>query len=154
PIPPSPRSEEGRYRLLETLREYTWEQLEGSGVRVQIQARHRDWYLRLAEQAQGVTDLSEQKEWLRQLDAELDNLRVALKGCQEAATGDGVASEIGLRLAGALALLWINRGYFAEGVEWLEGTLERGTEASPLLRARTMVSAAAVAGTFDGVRCT
>src|SRR5262249_61265863 len=40
---------QARYRMLETLREYAWEQLEATGELAAVRARHRDWFLQLAE---------------------------------------------------------------------------------------------------------
>jgi hypothetical protein len=78
-------AEEGRYRLLETLREYAWEQLKASGEQAEIQERHRDWYLHLAEQSDTAASGPERTVSLARLATEIDNLRAALAWCQEAA---------------------------------------------------------------------
>ena len=38
-----------RFRMLETLREYAWEQLAASGEQAAVRDRHRDWCLHLAD---------------------------------------------------------------------------------------------------------
>jgi predicted ATPase/DNA-binding SARP family transcriptional activator len=78
-----------RYRMLETLREYAWEQLAASGDLATVRKRHRDWYLQLAEQADAAFYEPEQKVWLTRLEPELDNLRAVLAWCQEAGEEPG-----------------------------------------------------------------
>jgi predicted ATPase/DNA-binding XRE family transcriptional regulator len=102
-----------RYRLLETLRQYAWTRLEEAGEDDAVRARHRDWFLALAEQA-------EPKLWginattvLRRLEADHANLRVALEWCYPA------DACIGLRLAASLRWFWVRRGFLAEGSYWL-----------------------------------
>src|SRR5262249_45151766 len=58
---------EARYQLLETLREYGRERLLDSEVAEQVQRRHRDWYLGLAEQAEPKLDEREKEIWLDRL---------------------------------------------------------------------------------------
>jgi non-specific serine/threonine protein kinase len=156
-----------RYRLLETVREYAREKLEGSGERAAIRDRHRDCYLRLAEQFAATSDRPEHTSWLVRLEAELDNLRAALAWCQEAADAHragrqagchaqgapglapGLApddpAEAGLRLANALWWLWMNRGYLAEGQQWLEQALARSQEVPAPVRAAALLRAAHLA---------
>jgi predicted ATPase len=43
---------EARYRLLETIRQYVWEQLLGSGEERQFLDQHAGYYLALAEEAE------------------------------------------------------------------------------------------------------
>ena len=67
-----------RYRLLETVRQYAREQLPLSGEAVVFEARHRRWFLNQLEQARGGLRTADRAEWLDRLEAEIDNLRVAL----------------------------------------------------------------------------
>jgi non-specific serine/threonine protein kinase len=158
------RGGEVRYRLLETLREYGWEQLAAAGELAATRNRHRDWYLQLAEHAKAAAHGPEQNAWLTRLEGELENLRAALGWCQEQAdaaraaddeppsakragknlpAGDG--AEAGLRLAVALWGLWMRRGYLREAEHWLESTLTRGSELSAWLRAEAFIRAAHLA---------
>jgi predicted ATPase/DNA-binding SARP family transcriptional activator len=136
-----------RYRLLETLREYGWEQLAASGELSAVRNRHQAWYLRLAEQAHAAADGPEHAVWLTRLEAELDNLRAALAWCQEAADADpeSDAAEAGLRLAAALWWLWYRRGNLAEGQQWLEGALARSGDLPASLRAPAIFRTASLA---------
>ena len=120
-----------RFRLLETLREFAVEQLDPEQQQV-IRCRHALYLMGLAEKLQPQWKTSKQGEALTLLDAESDNLRVALAYCtgdlEEVETGEPVwgRCETGLRLAGALGNYWTIRGQLREGLEWLESALAFG----------------------------
>lgn len=111
-------SEDPRYRLPESLRAYATDRLVEAGRARETHARHAMWCLTLSQQAEAGLVVASQQRWLRQLEAEHDNLRVAL----ERAIGEDQA-ETALRLAGALVLFWRVRGYFREGRQWLEAAI-------------------------------
>jgi len=69
---------QARYRLLETIRQYAREKLVGAGEEAAARTRHRDWYLRLAEESEALLVTEQQVEWLERLEEEHDNLRAAL----------------------------------------------------------------------------
>src|SRR5205823_7140008 len=95
------REGEGRYRLLETVRQYARDRLLEAGEAAAVRGRHRDWFLALAEQAEPELRGPEQVVWLERLEREHDNLRAAL--AWSGAQGEG---EAGLRLGGALKRFW------------------------------------------------
>jgi predicted ATPase/DNA-binding SARP family transcriptional activator len=107
-----------RYRLLETVRQYAAERLESRGETAAVRGRHADHFLRLAEAAE--TRGPGQAEGLRQLDADVDNLRAAAEFA--IATGQ---TETEVRLVAALWQYWHVRGYLAEGSERLETAIAR-----------------------------
>ncbi len=115
-----------RYRLLETVRQYSREKLQESGEVAAVRGRHLDWYLGLAERAELELQGPDQVGWLDRLEMEHDNLRTALEWTKTGESG----AEVGLQLAGALHRFWAMRGYLSEGREWLEGVLERHKHAS------------------------
>ena len=117
----------GRYRLLETIRQYAEARLVGAGEAARVRRRHRDWYLALAERAALELVGRDQVAWLDRLGAEHDNLRGALAWSQ--ADPDGAAAE--LRLAAALGRFWNLRGHISEGRAWLAHALERDAGAAP-----------------------
>jgi predicted ATPase len=86
----------GRYRLLETVRQYAAGRLDALGPAVADAARlaHRDYYLALAEAAAPHLVAADQAAWLDRLDAELGNLQAAIAFSQVQAD-----PEPGLRLA-------------------------------------------------------
>jgi predicted ATPase/class 3 adenylate cyclase len=106
--------EGGRYRMLETVRQYATEQLAESGEADRMRQRHAIFFLALAEEAEPKLFGPEQYAWFARLEAEHSNLRTAL----EWLAAHGEASQ-GLRLAGALWRFWEVRGHLAEGRAWL-----------------------------------
>jgi predicted ATPase/class 3 adenylate cyclase/Tfp pilus assembly protein PilF len=107
-----------RFVMLETIREYALERLVARGEEAALRQRHAAYYLALAERAQPLLHGAEQLAWLNRLEAEYDNLRVALAWSQAAGRAD-----VALRLAGALGWFWFVRGYLTEGRAWLAGVL-------------------------------
>src|SRR5437879_3145802 len=108
------RDGEGRYRLLETVRQYGRDRLLESGEGEAVRGRHQGWYLALAEQAEPELEGEHQGAWLQRLEGDHDNLRAALEWGWESAPVSA------LRLAGALGPFWLARGYWVEGGEALE----------------------------------
>jgi predicted ATPase/DNA-binding SARP family transcriptional activator len=114
---------EGRFRMLETIREYARERLEESGETEAVETRFSSFFLDLAEKAEPGMFTRQQKAWFDRIEAEYDNLRAALSWMR-----DRRARIEGLRLAGALGWFWFRRARFSEGQYWLE--LFRGTAAA------------------------
>src|SRR5262249_21918057 len=112
---------EGRYHLLEMVRQYAAERLQASGETEQVKARHRDYFLALAEEAEPQLKGAAQGMWLARLETECENLRAALAwfGAEED------SAQVGLRLAGALWRFWEVRGQYSEGRAYLAEALGR-----------------------------
>jgi predicted ATPase len=127
--------EPARFRMLETLRAYGQERLVEAGEAETLSGRHVIWFRDLAERAAGHrTSL----RWLRAMDADYDNLRVAL--------GTAVASgdrETALRLGGALGWYWWMFRH-AEGKERLAGVLALAADEPPSLEGARALQAAAM----------
>src|SRR5207249_3491771 len=68
-----------RYRLLETVRQYARDRLLESGETETWRARHRDHFLKMAEEAEPELTGTDQAAWLARLEVEHDNLRTALE---------------------------------------------------------------------------
>ena len=62
---------QGRYRMLETIRQFAWDKLVEASEDQALRARHRDWCLALAEAAEFTTPAA--TAWLARLAAEQDN---------------------------------------------------------------------------------
>ncbi len=112
------RDGEARYRLLETVRQYGGEKLDGAGEETEVGRRHADFYAWLAEEAEPQLKGEQQVAWLERLETEHDNLRAALRWL----LGRG-ESEIVARLGWALWLFWGIRSNFAEGRRLMEQAL-------------------------------
>lgn len=124
-----------RFRMLETVREYGRDQLREAGEDAECGSRHRDWYLRMVENAEAEWISERQIDWLRRLERELSNVRDAL---EFSLTEDSAeAAEAGLRMAAALFPFWSFRGMQGEGRRWLERALAhpRAVSAPGRLRA-------------------
>jgi predicted ATPase len=124
--PPESEEEGGgptRYGMLETLRQYAREKLQESGEEEELQRRHWDWFLALAEGAEPHLKGPDQVTWLSRLETEHGNLRAALDASAARAEADTATWEVGLRLAGALWQFWSVRGYLTEGREYLDRAL-------------------------------
>jgi predicted ATPase len=67
-----------RYGMLETIREFGRERLAASGREEVVRRRHAEWCLSLAERAAPGAKESGRAAWIARLEAEHDNLRVAL----------------------------------------------------------------------------
>jgi predicted ATPase/class 3 adenylate cyclase len=112
---------EGRFFMLETIREYAAEQLEGSGEQEEFRNRHLTFFLDLAIEAEPNLTGPEQAEWYRLLAAEQDNLREALaRACE---TRDGDRAQM---LSGTIWRFWMNRGQIEEAGRWYERALALG----------------------------
>lgn len=129
------RRRNGRFTMLETIREYALRRLDEDTRR-----RHAEYFLSVAEaEAERLSSGAVTAEVLARLDAEHDNFRAALAWA--AAEGQ---IDIEVRLAAALRQYWIVRGELAEGRRAYEGVIERSRDADPALRALAHVHAGAV----------
>src|SRR3984885_5207294 len=106
-----------RYQLLDTMREFGAELLNAAGAAVaaRVRARHRDYYLGLAERAAAGSMTAGQAAWLTRLGVETANLRVALDFSFTAQGG----VPTGLRMMRRRLLpYWLMTGQFTEGRRW------------------------------------
>jgi predicted ATPase/class 3 adenylate cyclase len=117
----------GRYRLLETLRHYARERLTAAGAAEEVARRHAHHFVALAEAAEPALLGPDQVAWLDRLEADLDDVRAALRWGV-----DRGEAELGLRLAGALWKFWHVRWYRGEGRHWLETLLALPEPAPPV----------------------
>ncbi|OXM62814.1 helix-turn-helix transcriptional regulator [Amycolatopsis vastitatis] len=134
-------AEDGRYRLLETLREYAAARLAEAGETDAVRDRHLDHYLALAEAAEPELD-RDKDAWRARMEPERDNLRAALEW--------GLAREDatrGRRLAAAVAWLWNLRGRGHEGLAYLKRAVARCPDDRTVLQARLLTGMGLVADT-------
>ena len=113
-----PRRGEARYRLLETIRQYGQDKLHEAAELAAVRRRHRDWYARLAAQAESETVEARQRSVFDRLEAEHDNLRSALAWSLEQQEAETAA-----KIGAAISRFWLLRGYMSEGRRWLERAL-------------------------------
>jgi predicted ATPase/DNA-binding CsgD family transcriptional regulator len=116
------RGDEPRYYLLETIRQYAHEKLIESGEIHQVQVRHLDYFLKLAQKAEPELYGQDQLEWLQKLEDEQENLHAALEWSLKADI------PAGRQLAGALWWHWDIRGQISEGYKWLMLMIASGSD--------------------------
>jgi hypothetical protein len=107
---------QSRYRMLETIREFSHEKLSESGEEAALRRRHLAFFLQFSEQAREKLQGPEPLIWLNQLGTEYENLRAALEWARGAESG-----QPALRLAQATEHL--------ADVQYLRGL---GSKAMPL----------------------
>jgi predicted ATPase/DNA-binding SARP family transcriptional activator len=120
--------EEGRFSMLETIREYALELLARRADEDDLRRRHADWYVGLAERSDLTLTGPSQAVALERLAAEHGNLRAAFEFTLVQEPG------LALRLAVALRGFWYVRGYMSEGRQMTDAAIRAaGKAASPLL---------------------
>lgn len=112
-----------RYRMLETLREFSLEQLKASGEEQTIRASHLRWCVVMASAMENVLATPRLGDLLDSLERERFNMREAVGW--SLATGEGLEEALGL--VGQVPLFWDIRGYVTEGVLWTSGLLDRAS---------------------------
>jgi predicted ATPase/class 3 adenylate cyclase len=130
-----------RYRLLETVRQYSLEKLSDSGEADGVRTRHRDHYTQTATLLD-VSASGEFRRHIQRLEADIDNLRAAFEWSREIADLEGALS-----LASSLEPLWLGRSRMLEGLTWFDAALSdnRSLDAATAVRARALADAAALA---------
>ncbi len=117
----------GRYRLLETVRQYARDRMVDNGEIDSRRDRHLAHFNALAVGANTHLKGSDQQRWLEALETEHDNLRTALAWSSE----QNRAPESGLRMAVAMCRFWEVRGHLGEGRDWLRVMLALGPNMHP-----------------------
>jgi predicted ATPase/DNA-binding CsgD family transcriptional regulator len=129
-------TDEPRYRMLETIRAFGVDQLAEGDQEEQVRRAHAVYFLALAERAAPEWWGGEPAVWLDRLEAEHDNLRVALDWAITRRQ-----SELGYRLATALHWFWRVRGPVSEGRRRMEMLLTVSDEVSARLQAALLARA-------------
>jgi predicted ATPase len=105
-------TEDGRYRLLETIKAYGVERLAEAGELDAVRWAHVDHFGRLAATAEPYLRRAEQLDWLARLDEEGDNVNAALRtaiAAGDARTATWFYANVGW--------YWFLRGHKVEGGE-------------------------------------
>jgi predicted ATPase/DNA-binding XRE family transcriptional regulator len=128
--------DEPRFMMLETIREYSLEQLAHSGEEEGVRERHATHFVTLVERAASEIRGPAQIRWLDRIEADLDNVRGAFSWLLEHDEPEAVA-----RLAVGMTHYWMQRGDVSEARSRLERGLERAERIPPPLRFRTLLYA-------------
>lgn len=114
---------EGRFYMLNTLREYALEQLRQAGEAEAVGRRHAEYYLVQAERAETVLGTTAHLKWAEWLRREHGNLQTALRWMLE-----HNEATLALRLGGAVWRFWQVQGVLTEGRYWLMRALDAGAD--------------------------
>jgi predicted ATPase len=127
----------GRYRLLETLRQYAWERLVAGGRLSDVRDAHAACFATLAaRQARRMGEGGQHLDALDRLDADYDNLRGALAWLIEQRRADDAARMV-RRLSGLFQMR-----HPREGLGWFQAVVAIGGDLPARVRARVLAGAA------------
>lgn len=139
-------SEEPRFLMLETIREYGVECLGASGEEAVVQLAHARYYQMFS--AQGGSQVwrgiwTQQVTWLKWFEREHDNIRAALRWLLEQAEkrSDQTSREIAMRMGVILQPFWRGHGHLSEGYYWLKRILENSEGVPAEVRAKILFAA-------------
>ncbi|MGH3030346.1 MAG: ATP-binding protein [Gaiellaceae bacterium] len=127
-------AEDGRFRMLETIRVYALERLAEAGEEEAMRERHAHYFTALAERVEPALRGRDQGVWLARLRAEDANFRLALQSTRDRAASD---PDEALRLAAALGWYWYV-GRQVDGRVQLTKTLAATRAGAPASRARAL----------------
>ena len=128
-----------RYQMLETLRTFARELLDGSGNLNEMFRRHADHYTRFAEAADAGLAGPDEVAWRTRVHLELPNLRAAFIRCLMLGEDDDVRRA--LRIVAALAFEAVNDRGLGIGA-WAEHLAPRVELAPPAVRTAVLAAAA------------
>jgi predicted ATPase len=129
------RARDGRFGLLETVRELADEGLTAD-ERADLAARHAAYFTAAAEAMAGAQSWPSNPETFGELDGNLAHLRTALAWTQSTRH-----REFSLRLGIALSRYWIDRGHRHDACDWLETAPLDDESVSAWLRAAALEAA-------------
>jgi predicted ATPase/DNA-binding CsgD family transcriptional regulator len=109
----------GRYRVVEAMREFGLERLADASETDAVGARLTAWILDLVEDADRRWFGPEQAEIVDRLHVEAANIRAALEWCRSASRRDD-----GLRIAAAVLWYWVTRASLGEAARWFDALLD------------------------------
>ena len=110
-----------RFRLLETIRQYSRDRLLEMEDSERVRDLHLDYYVMFAEAGEPKFFGPQRLEWMNQCEMEYDNFRAAMQW------GLDRRPEATVRLAGSLVTFWGTRGFNQEGRQYLRTGLDQTT---------------------------
>lgn len=112
-------SQQARYHLFETVREFGREKLSQANELTEILHRHLVHFTEYAEESEDHLDGLDQAKWIAISEREHNNFRAAI----DYALRPGADVGYGLRIGAAISLFWLERNHFHEGIERLQNLL-------------------------------
>lgn len=133
-----------RYRLLESVREYAADRLEGEGLQAEIGRRHAEYFEGVVRAAEPHLTLPGRRTWIDRLAEDNDNLRQALAWTRDS------HPAAHLTLVGRLCWYWFGTEHWWEGRRWLEAALTLPEAAAPAVGRSAALFALGVLATLQG----
>jgi len=128
----------GRYRFLETVRQYAQQRLDESDERDELLSRHLHYHVALAETGEQRLQGPDQGAWLSEFDRERENILAAHAWCDH--TDDGAV--LGLTMVAAMRRYWMMCGATELGYRITVETLQRaGAHERGFARCRALFAA-------------
>ena len=106
---------EPRFYLLFTIKQFALQRLREQGNEAELRQAHLAYFLDRVEQADREFHGPKQLAWIDWVEAEHDNIRMALEWCESTRQ-----AEAGLQLLGALGWPWEVRSHYREMRSWFE----------------------------------
>jgi len=132
---------EPRFEMLDTIREFATEMLDGRGQRAELEQRHGAWFAAYVERGAAQLSGDDQRTWLERFEHAHDNVRIALD--RAAAREDG---EVAIGLAFHTWRFWQKRGHLYEARRRLDAMAAADwSRRDPILRARLLEALGGVA---------
>jgi predicted ATPase len=133
-----------RYAMLESVRQYAQEQLDGSGEGIDARNRHLDYYLSFVKQPEPLHSGRQHALWVARLRRELENLLQALAWCGQ--VDNGARKEQSFVIA--LQSFWFHSGLLQLGYEVTRAAAKRDSVCATD-RADALMAAASLAFNID-----
>ena len=130
-----------RYRMLETLRQYARARLAESEEVAATRRQHAIYFRSVAEEAEQNLRSADEEQWFSRIDAELDNVRQAMRWALD--NDEGLLAQA---TAGALYRYFMYRFRSTEGQEWAEAAVAASEEPNAE-RAKVLLAAGTLAQT-------
>lgn len=115
---PQQSSQEQRFMMLETIREYALECLQFSEEEETTRRMHAEYYLELAKNLEAKVMGDESSRWIVAIESEFENLRAAFSWFLQARDAECV-----LIMSGSLWAFWLQSSTL-EGCHWIKQALE------------------------------
>ena len=121
----------GRYRMLETIRAYGAERTDPRELSA-ARDFHLAYYGLFVQRAEPHLTGPDQVIWLSRVEADLENIRAALRWAEETGQADA-----GMRIIGGLITFWYGLNYAREGLHWVDRFLPLKSRPAPRAKALT-----------------
>jgi predicted ATPase/serine/threonine protein kinase len=117
------RAGEPRSRMLEVVRDFADEVLEGAGDADEVRRRHAEYFAQMAELAEPQIQSANPGKVFERLETEHDNIRAVMRW--------SLAKEpaFAVRVAAALRNFWVLHGHLTEGYNWLRAAAKAADNA-------------------------